>query len=409
MADPRRAPFPRRVVHVLRYAEGRGGTEAHVLHLAREYVRLGIAVLAVLAEDATSDRLEIDFRDAGAEVLRLDVDGHRGHVGLPGRWWKLVRELRRWQPDVVHVHSGGHTGGLPILALAQIGTRATVVHTEHLYPPAAQSRRFRVWKRMGDACSDALIAVSRSNAQYRRAHSHPPERRFAAILNGIPLPPLDRAEQAEHRRAVRAQWDIPEDALVYGVTSRLVDWKGVDWTIRAFALLDLPQAAYLLVVGDGPEAGALTELAEHLGVAGQVRFAGYQDAPLAHADAMDVFVSSIPEGSGSIALLEAMSRALPPLITNCGPEEAVIDGESGICSPPRDAEALARAMTRLAGDAFRAQIGAAARAHLERHFSVERVARDTLEVYRSARRRRVPARLRADGPMNPRPGDPVTS
>jgi hypothetical protein len=55
--------------------------------------------------------------------------------------------------------------------------------------------------------------------------------------------------------------------------------------------------------------------------------------------------------------------------------------------------------------ALRSRLAAAAAAHVARHFSVQRVADDLLEIYNSAKTGTVPISLRFDAPPNPRPGD----
>jgi glycosyltransferase involved in cell wall biosynthesis len=136
------------------------------------------------------------------------------------------------------------------------------------------------------------------------------------------------------------------------------------------------------------------ESAGELGIADRVIFAGHRDDPASFLDAMDLFVLPVPAGSMSIALLEAMARGLAPLITFCGPEEAVVAGESGYCAPPRDPDGLARSLTAALLDAAALRnMGERAACHVRRHFSVARVADDTLEVY-TAERGAIPMRLR---------------
>jgi glycosyltransferase involved in cell wall biosynthesis len=67
-----------------------------------------------------------------------------------------------------------------------------------------------------------------------------------------------------------------------------------------------------------------------------------------------------------------------------GCREIVIEGETGLLVPARDAVSLARALTRLAADAaLRKRMGAAARRRVVEHFSQERVAAETLALYQS--------------------------
>jgi glycosyltransferase involved in cell wall biosynthesis len=109
----------------------------------------------------------------------------------------------------------------------------------------------------------------------------------------------------------------------------------------------------------------------------------------------------------SIALLEAMARGLPPVITFCGPEEAVIPEETGLCAPPNNPAGLAAALTRLVAEpVLRSRLAASAAEHASRHFSIGRVTDDYLELYRAIEAGQVPPRMRADAPPNARPGAP---
>jgi len=88
----------------------------------------------------------------------------------------------------------------------------------------------------------------------------------------------------------------------------------------------------------------LEALVDSLRVADVVHFAGNQRQPGRFLDAFDVFVLAVPEGSMSIALLEAMARGVASLITFCGPEEAIRPDETGVCGPPNDPVGLAAAL-----------------------------------------------------------------
>jgi glycosyltransferase involved in cell wall biosynthesis len=94
---------------------------------------------------------------------------------------------------------------------------------------------------------------------------------------------------------------------------------------------------------------------------------------------------SYREGLPTI-LLEAAACARPIVTTEtAGCRDAVVDGETGILVPVKDAEALARALRSLITDpALRRKMGSAGRKRAEAEFSVGRVITDTLHVYRQA-------------------------
>ena len=85
------------------------------------------------------------------------------------------------------------------------------------------------------------------------------------------------------------------------------------------------------------------------------------------------------------ALLEAAASGRPMVAADVpGCREIVIDNETGLLVPPRDGIALADALGRLAGDpALRQRLGSAARQRVLDHFSQDRIASETLALYRS--------------------------
>jgi glycosyltransferase involved in cell wall biosynthesis len=253
-----------------------------------------------------------------------------------------------------------------------------------------------------DRLTHSLVAVSRRNAALRTRRLGP-RPHLAAVLNGVPVTDVPRSEREANRHTVRNTLGIALDAVVIGSVVRLSIGKGLHDLIEAYAQVRAQRPCELLLVGDGPLRSELEQLAASLGIAGHVHFAGHQRVPVAFLDAMDVFVLAVPAGSMSIALLEAMERWLPPVITFCGPEEAVIAEETGLCAPPNDPQGLAQVLLRITADeGLRARLGRAAGEHVRRHFSVRRVADDLLDVYSSGRGGRPPERLRADGPANAR-------
>jgi glycosyltransferase involved in cell wall biosynthesis len=381
-----------------------GGMETHCVDLAAEYVRRGIKVLAVLPEAPLFDDLASRFRAGGAAVARLDTDARAGRLAQLRRWPRLIQTLRSFDPDVLHEHTGGATGGFSMIALGRCLTRATVAITEHDVPVLRPPWQQRLARHGIDFCSHAVVAVSRRNARLRAERLGAPDG-HAVVLNGVPLPAATAEERAENRRRIREQAGIAPSAVVVGSVVRLSSDKGLD-TLLAAVELAVPQAPFeLLLVGDGPLRAALERQRQGLRAAEHIHFGGHQPQPFQFMDAMDVFVLPVPAGSMSIALLEAMARGLPPVITFGGPEEAVIPEETGLTAAPSDPPALAAALARLVSDgALRERLSAAAAAHVAQHFSVGRVVDDLLDVYAGAAGRHVPDRLRATAAPNPRPG-----
>lgn len=109
----------------------------------------------------------------------------------------------------------------------------------------------------------------------------------------------------------------PHEGVVLVTASRLVRKNGIDTVIRALPLL--PEVRFV-VLGTGPDEQALKSLAEELGVAGRVEFAGFvphAELP-AHLHAADIFVRpSRSEGMGN-SFIEAFAAGVPVIATQEG-------------------------------------------------------------------------------------------
>jgi glycosyltransferase involved in cell wall biosynthesis len=110
---------------------------------------------------------------------------------------------------------------------------------------------------------------------------------------------------------------------------------------------------------------------------------GFRTDVLALLKGFDVFVmSSVTEGLGT-SLLDAMAAARPIVATTAGGiPEVVIDGETGLLVPPRDAHRMAEAIVALLGNSEeRARMGRAGLTRVRERFSAERMVGGTLAVY----------------------------
>jgi glycosyltransferase involved in cell wall biosynthesis len=110
----------------------------------------------------------------------------------------------------------------------------------------------------------------------------------------------------------------------------------------------------MLIVGDGPERGALEALSQQLEVQNAVRFLGYmtREKLTPYYQQATVFViPSLNEPQG-IVIQEAMACGLPVVGSAVGGiPEMVRDGHNGLLVPPRDPQALAEAIIRILSNA----------------------------------------------------------
>lgn len=163
---------------------------------------------------------------------------------------------------------------------------------------------------------------------------------------------------------------MPPGSFTVCCVARLVPRKRVDLLVRAFARLAARRPeARLVIVGDGPERGAVEALASDLRVRDRVELTGELDRRSTFARIARSSVLALPsvlESLGAV-YLEAMALGVPALATaGEGIAAYIEDGVSGLLVPPGDEARLERALRDLADDPDRARrIGAAGRARLQ--------------------------------------------
>ncbi|MCX5801658.1 MAG: glycosyltransferase [Candidatus Eisenbacteria bacterium] len=357
-------------------AVGRGriaGTERHVLELARAFDRGKVEVTVfVFSEGELVERL----RSEGFSVIVLRKRARPDFFLL----MRLAFLFRRASFDVVH----GHPERIACLAAKLAGVPA-VVMTYHLLGSQAsdsiEPNWFRLaWERLRTLTVDFTIAVSQVDARVliERFNRGPERVRF--IANGVAL---SAAPRNERERTCR-EFGLSPGAPLLCTAARLSRQKGLEFLIRAMrgVVRAFPEAV-LLVVGQGELEAELKNLSSELGLSSHIIFTGYRGDVLSLVASSDLFVlPSLWEGT-PYALLEAMS-ASRPIVTTTVSSHVVSDGRTGLVVPPSDPAALAEAITRILRDPELAvRMGKSGRERLETHFSAEKMAKETLEVYNS--------------------------
>lgn len=185
------------------------------------------------------------------------------------------------------------------------------------------------------------------------------------------------------------------DAVRIATVGRLVEKKGVEYSIRAVArVLEKHPNIQYDVVGDGPLREHLEELARHLGIRRHVHFHGAQSSSYVRrimSDA-DIFVlasvtaeNGDEESLGNV-LLEAQASGLPVVVTDHnGFPETIVPGCSGFLVPERDVESLAERIEYLIEHPeIWPSMGRAGRAHVEQRYNSHDVNSKLVELYRQA-------------------------
>jgi len=342
-----------------------GGAETVQTMLAREWRRAGADVTVVSITDAGP--LAARLAELRIPYVALGFGRGSGVLRAPRRFARAIADAG---PDGVVLVDGGYLAA----ALRAGGYRGRIVDAEHGKLLAVPGKsRLRRWKDTLERAAGAPFRhadVGVSDYLVGEMLRGPHARRVERIYNGIDLELFSPSVEP------RAE----TGTVVVGCAARLVHGKGIDDLLAAFALLRGVDVA-LRIAGDGPERGALEQLADRLGLGGKAEFLGRIPAMPEFWRSLDLaVVPSSHYESFSMATLEAMATGLPVVATDTGGIPEVLGGTGTIVSRGKAAD-LANAIRRYASDPeLRRRDGAAARERAQ-GFSIETAAARYLELF----------------------------
>jgi glycosyltransferase involved in cell wall biosynthesis len=167
--------------------------------------------------------------------------------------------------------------------------------------------------------------------------------RVSTVPNLVDVDALDRwaAEEPQIRRS-------DEDPIVIAV-GRLFVEKRYDLMIKAIAQVRRNHKVKLWICGEGPQRPALERQVRRLGLQATVRLLGHCDNPFALMRQAALFLMTSDHEGLPNALIEAQCLGLPAVSTRCpfGPEEIIVEGQSGLLVPVGDASAIAEGVMDL--------------------------------------------------------------
>ena len=318
----------------------RGGAERYTIDLAAGLRARGHAV-TLLAGDAA---------EAVPQVVTL---GARGLTRV-GRYraiqQALTTHLTEHRYDVVHAM-------LPVLGCDLYHPHAGVA-AEAIRTGSPLSRLGNRFNRRRHAMAEAereLLSASQppivlclsDHLKQTVRHCYPglDESRLVKLFNGTDLHRFDPASRPTAGSELRQRLGLAAADVVALLIAQDFERKGLGQTLEA--LPDDPRLKLVVVGKQDP--GPYRTLAQTLGCASRVTFAGPTTDPYAFYQSADFFVLPTRHDPCSLVVLEALAMGVPVITTiNNGAAEAMTPGRHGmVLGGPDDLDALAVAMRSL--------------------------------------------------------------
>ena len=346
---------------------GRGGIHHYSLGLAQSLFQQGHSVTMFTARDA-----EHQPRNCAFEIVRLF-----DRLRTPA--WQVLRALRRFDPDVLHLQSATHPGlHVAFGTAARVMTGKPLVVTAHNAVPKG-ARRHGVW------AAGALYRLADHVVVHGRMVAE--ELRHRLGVTGSKISVIPHGESGHLVQGV-VRAIAPDDRptlLIYGFLHPL---KGLEVMLDAMpaAIAQVPDLR--LVIAGKPEmdVAPLRLQADRLGIAEAVEWhLGYQsdEETRERFESAQVVVLPYTQASMSGVLFLAGAYERPVVATRIGDlSDVVVHGSNGLLVPPGNPAALAQAVVDVAGDLSRARI--MGRVHSRRcrsEFGWSAIAKRTTQMY----------------------------
>ncbi len=287
-----------------------GGMERHVRDLVFGLVKRGHAVHVWCNTGLIADW----YRNAGAIVtetrIRFDID--------PIYIFNLTKYIRKHNISLIHGHELKASVNSVLASRLLSGVRVVT----HIHTPISQWKVPLIKKiptqlfyalihRVFSINEIALTKVGRAV----KVQEGIPESSLIVIPNAIDFErfSLDDATRLKLRKQFRDEYQIPQEAVLFGVVSRLTEEKGISIALHAFHSYLQTKSGFLVLAGGGHLQNELQNLSQNLDIAGKMRFTGiFRDEDLVKIYCgLDIFLSpTLAEGFG-LTLLESMAMGLP--------------------------------------------------------------------------------------------------
>lgn len=361
-----------------------GGGEWQIYELLRRMNRGRFRPVLVSIEFPTYKELVIGAGDRAIRAAydTLDVP-HYKITGYgrndPRNAREVFRVIREERIDIVHANLfGGELWGRVAAVLARV---PIVTHKRGMPFKTRKVQNVLVdW--LLNLCSDRILVVSRG-IQREIQRLHPlPSSKFTTVYPGIDPTLWRRAAPAEVE-PLRRELGLQGKQVVTSV-GRIRPIKGQGYLLEAVpAILARCPDTRVLFVGPGVQEPELRRRARQMGLEREVFFLGMRSDVRELLSLTDVLVLPSLSEASPVVLMEAAFTGVPSVATRVGGvPEILLDGVTGMLVPPKDSQALARAIVELLRDPEkRVRLGQAATERANQAFDINRTVRQIEAEY----------------------------
>ncbi|OAT81367.1 glycosyltransferase family 4 protein [Desulfotomaculum copahuensis] len=269
---------------------------------------------------------------------------------------QLRQTMRRWEPEIIHVHSPFLLGRLGAHFAKQMGVPLVFTfHTlydqyVHYVPFAREVTRELTRRFCRDFCNQCDLVIVPTGVIGEHLIKMGVRTAVKKIPTGIKLEEFS----AGNKQWLRHKYKIAPEEKILLFVGRLGQEKNIGYILDNFAAIvaELP-ATRLVIVGGGPEEEAIKKQTDRLGLKNQVILTG----TLPRSEVIncycgaDIFIFGSKTETQGLVLAEAKAAGLPVVAVRAfGAMEMVRDGEDGFLTEAGDRKAFIKGVQQLLTD-----------------------------------------------------------
>jgi 1,2-diacylglycerol 3-alpha-glucosyltransferase len=334
--------------------------------------------------------LSLPGAESDPNVMRLPTytvpgSGDGIAVVLP---WGAMKDIRAFQPEIVHTHLVGVVGFFAWYAARRL--KVPLIGTDHTFPAdylhyiGLDYRPFRYFVRRFSAWyyNRCVYVTAPSKNMLKELADHHCIRPMRVISNHIPSAVFQPLYQ---KKELKEKYGISEKAIL--IFGRIAREKNLDFALDIFAKTIGQTEAQLVFVGDGPYRTALEKKVARTRFSEHVRFFGALrgEVLVEVLNACDVFLITSLSETQSMTTLQAMACGVPVVVVQAGGlPEYVDDAVTGYIVDPKDKNLFTQRLSEILKDpALAQQLGERGTRSIIK-FSPENITAQFEEVYRTA-------------------------
>jgi L-malate glycosyltransferase len=295
---------------------------------------------------------------------------------------RLARDIRARRMDIIHTYGWyPNVFAIPPARLVSRPITIASIRDTGVYLTPSKIRALK----LACALADCVLANSEAGRDWL-LEQRVREDKIEVIRNGIAVP--RQVGRRENGSGIRKEFGISAETKLCACIGRAISGKGMDFYLKAARILqDEGRDVQFLVIGavsvERSYKSEMEELARKLNLEGSVIFTGQREDVADILRDVDIVVHpSLSEGLSNV-ILEAMAAAIPVVATRVGgTPELVQDGVTGLLVPPGNASDIAQAINRFLDEPAMARaFGDSARRRIIQEFSIDRMLRQTENLY----------------------------